>query len=254
MLPLSPPGRSPWTFPTSPGGPAAHYAIVRVMGLEEKRLADIECAEPSTAGGPPEVDLAQPRTRSEVSVPFAVSHADVNCAHANSAPIRPHAGEVSTVRVPPDTGHRSCYTASRCHTAPRCVTHGPPGRFRHCLELPGQSDGQLANGYRSPVSSGSSPSADRTRRNVVQRWVQALASRQYHLNVVAPVSAVRHHLAGIQPDSAHPAGNDTGPSYAAARPRPPPGSVGHEPHLRSANRALQAARRTSPVRRWLDGR
>jgi hypothetical protein len=73
-------------------------------------------------------------------------------------------------------------------------------------------------------------------------------------DVVARVSAVRHHLAGIQPDPAHPAGNDTGRSYAPALPWRPPGSVGHDPHLRSASRALQAARRTSPARRWLDGR
>src|SRR5262249_43901441 len=57
--------------------PAAHHAIVRVMGLEEERLADTERAEPPAAGRPPEVDLAQPRPRGQITVPLAVSHADI---------------------------------------------------------------------------------------------------------------------------------------------------------------------------------
>ncbi len=97
----------------------------------------------------------------------------------------------------------------------RCVTHGPPGRLSALSGVPGQGDGQLANGYLAP-----SHRLSAVCRQHPARRCPALGTGPggpaIPPDVIAPVSAVRHHLAGIQPDPAHPAGNDTGPLYAAA--------------------------------------
>jgi hypothetical protein len=107
------------------------------------------------------------------------------------------------------------------------------------------------------ISWGFSPSADRARRDVVQRWVQALASRQYHLvsSHQSPPSGIILLECSRIPHSQH----ETTPARRA--PLPFPGgrrgsSAMTSPPVdqpRPASR-LPDKHKTNPARRRLDNR
>ena len=73
----------------------ATLVVSRVLGWLVQLVANHAGVQESAAGRPPEVDLAQPRQRGEVLVPFAVSHANVTAQMRIVHPRKP------LWRVPP---------------------------------------------------------------------------------------------------------------------------------------------------------
>ena len=95
----------------------ADEPIVRVLALEEERLADLQCLERPIAGNP-EVDLLAPAYVEEIR-PLPVGDADVS-PHSAILPSEGVGcrGEASDVGNGPDAGHRSAVTESLLGSLP----------------------------------------------------------------------------------------------------------------------------------------
>jgi hypothetical protein len=67
---------------------SANDPVMRVVRLEEERLARTHRVEPAGAAGLPKVHLLQRRTSAEEAIPLPVRHANVGTHEANCASIR----------------------------------------------------------------------------------------------------------------------------------------------------------------------